>query len=340
LFHTARQCFGKDGEQRPDIVDSKDTNTNTDPIVTRPRPECDKTRNGGDCTSGVVPRPDGKGGDINLGGQLPGGSRVDTTVKVNGNDVQVTRDGTGVTGDAKLDARVVLWEAIEFVDVNNDCLIGERDIIVNRVPLKDLTWSAVVKTDSNGATFYTITVQEANGYFTFVFVVSADKYTVGERTIPPGARMTLETAFPWQKTTSKLMLVFKVIVAGGYTIDAPTAASNLVVFNSAGTAIGNFQCDVKARVGAAGSVDIKLGLAGDTTTSDSAAGVVLAANARSYTLRACVDTFGAPDRIVYDPVLAPSDFAPTGPANAAASCQPQLILAILAAVLCTILRQF
>jgi hypothetical protein len=266
---------------------------------------------------------------------------VDTQVHVNGNDVQVTRDGTGVTGDAKLDARVVLWEAIEFVDVNNDCLIGERDTIVNRVTLKDLTWSAVVKTDTNGATFYTITVQEANGYFTFIFVVSADKYTVGSRTIPPGARMTLETAFPWQKTTSKLMLVFKVIVAGGYTLDATTAAaSNLVVFNSAGTAIGNFQCDLKARVGAAGSVDIKLGLAGETTTSDTAAGLVVAANAHSYTLRACIDTFGCPDRIVYDPVLAPSDFAPTGPANAAASCQPQLMFAILAAVVCTILRQF
>jgi hypothetical protein len=60
---------------------------------------------------------------------LPGDRRVDTTVRVNGNDVQVTRDGTGVSTDVKLDARVVLWEAIEFLDTNDDCQIGERDVV-------------------------------------------------------------------------------------------------------------------------------------------------------------------------------------------------------------------
>jgi hypothetical protein len=332
LYHTAKQCFGRDGEQRPDIVDPKDPNTNTGDIVSRPRPECDKAANGGDCTHTGTPRSDGRGGDVNLGGQLPGGGRVDTQIKVNANDVQLTRDGTGVSGDAKLDARVVLWEAIEFVDANDDCKIGERDVIVNRVSLRDLTWSAVVRTDSAGGTFYTITVTESHGWFTFVFVVSADKYTIGSRTIPAGARLTVETAFPWQKPNTKLQLVFKVIVAATYTLDAPVSAGNLVVYNSDGRNIGNFDCDLTARVGAAGSVDIKLNLDGDTTTSDQAAGVTIVTGARSYTLRACVDTLGCPDRVVYDPILAPSDFTPAGPSNAAVSCQPQFILALLAAL--------
>jgi hypothetical protein len=238
-----------------------------------------------------------------------------------------------------MDARVILWEAIEFIDTNDDCKIGERDVIVNRVPLKDLTWSAVFKTDRDGATFYTITVTESHGWFTFVFVVSGDKYTVGSRTIPAGARITMEAAFPWQKSNSKLMLIFKVVVAGGFTVEAPNSAApqDLVVYNSANVIIGNFQCDKEARVGAGGTIAVNIGLDGDTTTADQANNVAVAGT-RSYTLRACVDTLGAPDRIVYDPVLSPTEFTPTAPPNAAVSCQPQYIFAVLAAALCAILR--
>jgi hypothetical protein len=198
----------------------------------------------------------------------------------------------------------------------------------------------VVKTDKNGATFYTITVTESKGYFTFVFVVSGDKYTIGTRTIPAGARITLETAMPWQKTNTKLMLFFKVIVAGGFTVDAPNAqAQNLVVYNSAGTAIGNFQCDQKARVGADGEINVLLGLDGDTTDADKAGGVTIVGTAHSYTLRACLDVLGAPNRVVYDPVLAPTDFTPSASPNAAVSAQPRFFLTVLAALLCIVLRQ-
>jgi predicted acyltransferase (DUF342 family) len=261
---------------------------------------------------------------------------VDTTVKINANDVQVIRDGTGVTGDAKLDARIILWEAIEFIDVNDDCKIGESDTIVNRVSLKDLTWTAVVKTDQNGVTFYTITVTESRGWFTFMFIVAGDKYTVGTRTIPAGAKFTVEAAYPFQKSNTKIQLVFKVIVAAGYTVDNTIAKPEaLMVYNSAGVVIGNFVCEKTARVGATGTVDIKINLDGDTTTSDTAGGVTVATGGHSYTLRACVDILGAPGRIVYDPVLSPTEFTPTG-TNAAAAVQPRFIVAILAMVLCAV----
>jgi hypothetical protein len=335
LFHTARQCFSTAGEQRPDITDKNDPKTNTGDIVTVPRPECDKAKNGGECTR-KIENQDNRGGDVVLGGSLPGGNRVDTTVKVDANDVQITRDGSGVTGDAKLDARVLLWEAIEFIDYNDDCRINERDTVVNRILLKDLIWTAVVKTDGN---FYTITVSESRGWFTFIFVVSGDKYTVGSRSIPAGARITMDTSFPWQKTNTKLLLVFKIVVAGGYTVDAVNGQfQNLVVYNTAGTRIGNFECDQNARVGADGDVNIILGLDGDTTESDKASGVAVVGTAHSYTLRACVDVLGAPSRVVYDPVLSPTEFTPGPPTNAAASCHPRFILALLAAILCAVLR--
>jgi hypothetical protein len=253
----------------------------------------------------------------------------------------VIRDGDGVSGENKLDARVILVEAVEFIDRNDNCRIDESDRIVNRVPLKDLVWSAVVRTDTNGGTFYVITVSSSNGWFTFTFVVSAARYTIGSRVIPFGTRLTMEANYPWQRQDSKLLLVFKVIVAGGLSVDAPNANTpgQLNIYNAAGTAIGSFNSDNFARVGADGSMSIIFTLDGETTDSDRTNGIT-AATYRSFTLRACVDMLGSFGRLVYDPVLAPSDFTPSAPANAAVSSQPQVFLAVLMALLCAALRQF
>jgi len=315
------------GEQRPDTADPNDPRTNTGAPIVTPRSECNADRS--NCPDQGTVSGDQTATDIRFRSLLNSAQDVNVDIKTEGPIVILSRGGTGTGEGSRFDARLMLWEVVEFIDANDNCKPDDGDRVVSRIRLTDLTWRAVLKRDVDGTVFYTVSVSDSQGYFLFVFSMSADKYTVGSTTIPVGARMTMELNYPTQSSDSKLFLVFKIVLGSNLRLDGADVGA-LKIYNSANTQVGTVSLDRFVRVGARGTINFNLALLGDTTAGDSTQ-LTVPSGGKVFTLAACYETT-CPGKVVYDPVMAPTDF--TAPPNSAIARQPQAIIAAIVLALC------
>jgi hypothetical protein len=328
-FNTGRECFDNKGEQRPDNEDTRDPNRFTGAIEVTPRPECREDPS--KCSDRITPR--GRGGRVDLES-----AGVTSFIDVDGPNVDVDRRRPDGSPDGGFAAGMRAVELLEVKD-DGDCRLSDGDTIVSRFNLLRATWTSTFSTNRDGTTFYTITVTESTGRFTFTFVVASDEYNVAGRVIKIGARFTMEIRYPWQSTDTKLFIVFKLVLCGGVTAAPVLAGGSTINIYGAGSTniIGTATLDLVGRVGT-GDVRFNIGWQGETTAVDvQNTDLRVGTGCRVYTVFACLDVLGTPDRVVYDPQLNPGDYTPPG-TNGAVAAQPQFILALLAALLAAVLR--
>jgi hypothetical protein len=287
------------------------------------------------------------GTNINLGNTNNDGGQVDTNVVIDKNSIEINREGKGghVGSDDKnkvdVNLKLVLFEAIEYLDEDEDCMYGEGDTILQSIKLGDLNFDVTYTEEvSGGIRFFTVTMTDEQKIFVITFVVAADKYKIGAKWVPAqAARFMFLVNFPFESTKSKIILVFKVVTGEDITLglDDVSLPGDIAVKRLLGAEkirVAGLNADGTARIGSEAEVDVVVSPPYESSKTDVA---LHGDGERVFTINVCVDVVGAPT-ITYDPVVGAEEYEDPTSDNATAAASSLILspIVVLLLALCTL----